>query len=486
MFSLRQIRLLQAFATMVFSSWTPTGAQNIEWTRQFGTVNDNQAFGVSVNASGVYIGGATNEAFLRTHNRLSDSDAYVVKIVEDNTPENNSIVCSDGIDNDGDGLIDCLDNECHNLPNNGCQTCFEDGLSFADFVISFEPTCSSNTNVNPEAAIGVSDLSGAGTDVSLGEGGSITLGFNNNLMVNSGDSNPDIWVFEVGSLVEASQIELRPFDQNTINILNLEGIPDSDLDGYFDFGVIAGSTSSLDIDAIVIGYPYSELRFDAIQITDVPTECKGNTPGADIDAVCALSSLVIDCAGTLNGTAVIDDCGECLEPNDLNFNQACVDCAGTPNGTAVIDDCGKYLEPTDLNFNQACVDCADTPNGTAVIDDCGKCYEPTDPSFNQSCDIENQVYIPNAFSPNDDGLNDRFQVFKNPTTNAKVNTYLIFNRWGELIFESKSFEFNSNINWWNGEYKGQRVLTGVYAYIIEIEFQDDEIRKYTGGVTIIK
>jgi len=460
MFRFLQIHLLLALAVMVFSSCTPIEAQDFEWTRQFGTVNDDQAFGISVNASGVYVGGGTNEAFLRTHNRLSDSDAYVAKIVEDSTLENNSIVCSDGIDNDGDGLIDCLDSGCFNLPNNGCQTCLEDGLSFADFVISFEQTCASNTRANPEAAIGVGDhMEGTYVNseayVSLGEGGSITLGFNNNLIVNSGDSNPDIWVFEIGPLVEASQIELRPFDQKTIDILNLEGIPDTDSDGYFDFGVIAGSTSSLDIDSIVMGYPYSELRFDAIQITDVPTVCEGNTPGADIDAVCALSSLVIDCTGTPNGLAVVDDCGQCLEPTDANFNQSCADCAGTPDGTAVIDDCGE-------------------------------CFEPTDPNFNQSCYKENQVFIPNAFSPNDDGLNDIFQVFKKQTTDAVVNRYLIFNRWGEIIFESERFEFNSKIHWWNGEYKGQRVPTGVYAYIIEIEFQDEEIRKYTGGVAIIK
>ncbi len=104
-----------------------------------------------------------------------------------------------------------------------------------------------------------------------------------------------------------------------------------------------------------------------------------------------------------------------------------------------------------------------TPDGTAIVDDCGECLEPNDSNFNQSCNDENQVYIPNAFSPNDDGLNDRFQVFKKQATDAKVNRYLIFNRWGELIFESKRFEFNSNINWWNREYKGQRVPTGVYV-----------------------
>ena len=37
--------------------------------------------------------------------------------------ENNSVLCGDGIDNDGDGLIDCFDTDCANLPNNGflCQ-----------------------------------------------------------------------------------------------------------------------------------------------------------------------------------------------------------------------------------------------------------------------------------------------------------------------------------------------------------------------------
>lgn len=440
---------------------------------------------------------------------------------QDIEPENNSILCSDGIDNDGDGLIDCLDNECANLPNNGCQTCFQDGLSFADYVISYKQTCAHNTRTNPEAAVGVSNHTGgtyvnSTAHVSLGEGGSITLGFNNNQIVNSGDSNPDVWVFEIGPLVEASQIELRPSDQNTVDILNSERIPDSDLDGYFDFGVIAGSTSSLDIDSFVKGYPYAELRFDAIQITDVPTECLGNTPGADIDAVCALSSLDVDCTGTphgiavtddcglcleptdpnfnqscddcagnLNGLAIVDDCGQCLDPTDLNFNQSCVDCAGTPNGLAIVDDCEQCLEPVDPNFNQSCVDCVGTPNGLAVVDECGECLEPADPNFSQSCDKETEVYIPNSFSPNNDGLNDNFQVYKKPTTDAAVNRYLIFNRWGELIFESKNFEFGSTTNWWNGEYRGQKVPIGVYVYVIEIKFPGNEIRKYRGGVTVI-
>jgi len=217
--------------------------------------------------------------------------------------ENTPISCSDGIDNDGDGTIDCLDSECMTLPNNGCSTCFDDGLSFADFVIEYSQDCSSNIQTNPETAIGVSDF--ADPDaldeyVSLGSEGYIKLGFNNNLLTNSGDNSPDLWVFEIGPAVEASQIDLKPYDQNTINILVNEGIQDNDSDGYFEFDIISGSTSSLYIDAYVIGYSLSELKFDAVKITTATNMgCEGEiTPGGDIDAVCALFSLAIDCAGT--------------------------------------------------------------------------------------------------------------------------------------------------------------------------------------------
>lgn len=462
--------------------------------------------------------------------------------------ENDAITCSDGIDNDADGLIDCEDYGCANLPNYGCSTCLEDGLSFADVVLAYYNTCPGNANTDAEGALGVSDYTShfIGQDVSLGEGGSITLGFTNNLIVNTGDAYPDIWIFEVGDWVETSKIELRPFNQETIDRLNSQGIQDADVDGFYDFGNISGATSFLEIDAIVPGYVFAELRFDAIQITDVADNaCGGNTPGADIDAVCALAS--IDCAGTLVGTAVIDDCGECLEINDPAYNQSCADCAGTPNGQAIIDSCGVCLEPTNPDFNQYCADCAGTPNGVAIIDDCGDCFEPNDPgynqsctdctgmlngpaiidecgicldpsdpafnqscadclgnpngsaiyddcgicmelddpNFNQSCGIEEEIFFPNVFTPNSDGINDEFIISKSSDLPAKINRYQIFSRWGELVFESRNFEFSSESDWWNGEFRKEPMNPGVFAYYIEIEFRNGKVLQYKGDVTVL-
>lgn len=370
--------------------------------------------------------------------------------------ENSPIACSDGIDNDGDGLIDCADSECSNLPNDGCITCFEDGLSFADFVIAFNAVCTINTHANPETALGVSDYITVPEDtyLSLGEQGSIELGFSNNLITNSGDNSHDVYVFEGGTVAEPFQVDLKPYNQTTIDLLISAGIQDSNLDGYFEFNSLAGFTSSLDIDSFAMGNLPGSLIFDAIKITDVNGSCGGDTPGADIDAVCALSSIKIDCNGILNGTAMMDICGNCLDISDPNFNESCLDCAGVPFGTAVVDDCGTCLAVDDLNFNQACAD--------------------------------RQIYIPNIFSPNNDGINDDFRIFKHPDTRATIQQFLIFNRWGALLFEANAFDFDDNSIWWDGIFKGKPVANGIYAFYIEVIFQDGEIRDFEGDVMVVR
>ena len=225
--------------------------------------------------------------------------------------ENNAILCSDGIDNDNDGKIDCLDDECYELPNEGCHTCLYDGSSFADIVCAFYNPCENSLNTNPQAAIGVSDFNSIDSDefVTLGEGGHIILKFTNNILINSGNDTADVWVFEIGPAVEASLVELLPVDSATHNILTSEGIPDDDLDGFFEFDTLIGATSSLDIDAYLTNnYPAGTLKFNAIKITDiVDGECDDSPyPGADIDAVCALSTIICSIPDTELNIAICD------------------------------------------------------------------------------------------------------------------------------------------------------------------------------------
>ena len=237
--------------------------------------------------------------------------------------ENTALTCADGVDNDADGVIDCDDAGCRALNGNiGCSTCFTDGLSFADAALDYFNNCGGNTRTDSSMALGMPDFIDASDlgIVSLGNGGHLNLLFTNNTLTNSGTSDADLFVFEVGELVEASTIELRPLDVSTTNALIAAGKVDADLDGYYEFGGIGGATASVDIDASVPGAASGTLFFDAIQIVDVPDGCSGATPGADIDAVCALSS--IPC--TIGGPC---DDGEACTTGDI-YDVACA-CAGT-------------------------------------------------------------------------------------------------------------------------------------------------------------
>ena len=86
--------------------------------------------------------------------------------------------------------------------------------------------------------------------------------------------------------------------------------------------------------------------------------------------------------------------------------------------------------------------------------------------------------IPNAFTPNDDGQND--QVCFNPQEITEFHI-AIFNRWGERVFES------DNINeCWDGTYRGNRCLPGVYTYTCHIGCPAGKTNDFKGDITLIR
>jgi gliding motility-associated-like protein len=99
--------------------------------------------------------------------------------------------------------------------------------------------------------------------------------------------------------------------------------------------------------------------------------------------------------------------------------------------------------------------------------------------------VDRPVYVPNAFSPNDDGLNDKLNIFGG-TTVTKVNSFLLFDRWGEVIYEFYNFPPNDVSIGWDGKYRGERLNTGVYVWFAEVEFVDGKVELYKGDVVLMK
>lgn len=99
------------------------------------------------------------------------------------------------------------------------------------------------------------------------------------------------------------------------------------------------------------------------------------------------------------------------------------------------------------------------------------------------CDSSCLKYVPNAISPNNDGINDMFKVdFAEEFCDFSSAEYRIFNRWGKLIFTSENITDE-----WNAEYKGRIVSPGVYIYKINYLIKGEvEQHQLFGHLSIVK
>jgi gliding motility-associated-like protein len=95
------------------------------------------------------------------------------------------------------------------------------------------------------------------------------------------------------------------------------------------------------------------------------------------------------------------------------------------------------------------------------------------------------IYIPNVFSPNGDGVNDGFTVYSGPAVNL-VHRLMIFDRWGELVFDGRDFDPNNEALGWDAVFLGEPVNSGVFTYVADVLFIDGEIVQFKGDVSVIR
>jgi gliding motility-associated-like protein len=93
------------------------------------------------------------------------------------------------------------------------------------------------------------------------------------------------------------------------------------------------------------------------------------------------------------------------------------------------------------------------------------------------------VFMPNTFSPNNDGSNDIF--YPRGQGINRVKTLRVFNRWGEIVFESKDFPVNDPNYGWSGMYKNNKAQPGVYVYQVEFYCDNGDIIRLEGNISLI-
>jgi gliding motility-associated-like protein len=95
-----------------------------------------------------------------------------------------------------------------------------------------------------------------------------------------------------------------------------------------------------------------------------------------------------------------------------------------------------------------------------------------------------QAYIPNAFSPDGDGINDVLMVRGSGI--VQVKSFRIFNRWGEVVYERANFPPNDPTYGWDGKVKGTVTGPDVYVYTAEVICENGITFTYKGNVSVLK
>ncbi|MBS1509928.1 MAG: PKD domain-containing protein [Bacteroidetes bacterium] len=156
----------------------------------------------------------------------------------------------------------------------------------------------------------------------------------------------------------------------------------------------------------------------------------------------------------------------------------------TPTGSAVVN----YLwSPATGLSCTSCYNTIATPKNTTAytirVTDANGCVNTDNINIVVVCNDKN-VFIPNTFSPNNDGVNDIF--YPRGTGLFTIKSMRIFNRWGEMVFQKVNLFPNDPSAGWDGRYNGRVQNADVYTYIIEIICENSQVLTYKGNITLIQ
>lgn len=220
-----------------------------------------------------------------------------------------------------------------------------------------------------------------------------------------------------------------------------------------------------------------------------------------------LNGDVVDAQQPLTGlspgdyTLIAEDANGCKDTRQFNLAEP-----PTPNLSIsreiLAGDTTLLQLDTDLPTNDiasvdwsptACPNCfslavkpSSTTEYTAALIDQNGCVFTVNATVEAASPIEQGIlFIPNAFSPNDDGNNDYFTIFSAKGQAANIKMLHILDRWGNLVFSKQNFPPDEPEAGWDGFFKGQTLNTGVFIYVAEVELTNGNTVTVQGDVALV-
>jgi len=95
------------------------------------------------------------------------------------------------------------------------------------------------------------------------------------------------------------------------------------------------------------------------------------------------------------------------------------------------------------------------------------------------------VYVPNIFSPNDDGRNDVFYIQSGDQV-VEIESFSVYTRWGEPVYEAFNIRANDPTQGWDGTYRGELMNSAVFVWYAEIRYNDGQTAIIKGDVVLMR
>jgi gliding motility-associated-like protein len=138
----------------------------------------------------------------------------------------------------------------------------------------------------------------------------------------------------------------------------------------------------------------------------------------------------------------------------------------------------------------SCYDCSSplaTPKQTTKysikVSNEGGCVATSELNIFVLCE-EGNLFLPNTFSPNGDGVNDVF--YPRGKGIYSIRNLRVFNRWGEVVFGQSNFQANDISKGWNGTINGKLASQDVYVYTIDVICENNVVFSFKGNVALIR
>ena len=120
---------------------------------------------------------------------------------------------------------------------------------------------------------------------------------------------------------------------------------------------------------------------------------------------------------------------------------------------------------------------------TIMVSNEGGCVAKDDIAVFVLCE-EGNLFLPNTFSPNDDGINDVF--YPRGKGIYGIKNFRVFDRWGEVVFSQSNFQANDITKGWNGMVRGKLASQDVYVYTIDVICENNFVFSLKGNVALIR